>query len=261
MWRIKDWDALYENSRSRELKVLSYVPVPNKQDGEGFLELIEDHQNGPAHLGAWLAILQIASKCTRSTEARPYRDGTLRRRDGTALDCRSLARKSHLPAELLDEVMPRLVSIGWIEVIGESRHGAEKSQPPAEIPHLPADRREQKGTERKAAAPQDDGLPLDQFFEERYAVHPKKRDRVLAQHALIEFANLRTLAGQEDFRKKHNAWITTQAWRDKGGSFAPSFAAFVKDRTWQYFPPEVDALNSDSKRKSDGTDPLGYFDD
>jgi hypothetical protein len=31
-------------------------------DGDGYTELV-DHDDGAAHLGAWCAIVQIASKC------------------------------------------------------------------------------------------------------------------------------------------------------------------------------------------------------
>jgi hypothetical protein len=46
--RVRDWDAVYENNRSREYKKLKWVPIPNRMDGDGYTELV-DHQNGAAH--------------------------------------------------------------------------------------------------------------------------------------------------------------------------------------------------------------------
>lgn len=105
-YRIKDWNEHYENNRTRELKRLDWVPVPNRMDGDGYTELL-DHPNGAAHLGAWLTIIQIASKC----EPR----GTLLREGGRPHDIHSLSRMSRVPSEVFKEVLPRLRSIGWLE--------------------------------------------------------------------------------------------------------------------------------------------------
>ena len=50
--RIKDWSEHFENNRTRELKSLTFVCIPNKLDGDGYTELI-DHPNGISHYGAW----------------------------------------------------------------------------------------------------------------------------------------------------------------------------------------------------------------
>src|SRR5687768_15888859 len=60
--RIRDWSETYENSRSREIKNLSYVCMPNSHDGSGYAAVL-DHEHGPCHFGAWCAIVQVASKC------------------------------------------------------------------------------------------------------------------------------------------------------------------------------------------------------
>ena len=48
---IRDWEKLYENHRTRTLKRMEYVCIPNRMDGDGFTELL-DHPNGAAHFGA-----------------------------------------------------------------------------------------------------------------------------------------------------------------------------------------------------------------
>jgi hypothetical protein len=79
---------------------------------------------------------------------------------------------------------------------------------------------------------------LDDFFEERYLAHPKKRDRSPAEHQMASIPDITTAAVQEKFRQGHEAWIACEEWQWKNGVKAPSFAEFIKDRTWQY-PPRL----------------------
>lgn len=106
--RIRDWDFHFENSSSRKLKRLDWVAIPNKTDGEGYTALV-DHPNAAAHLGAWYAIVEAASKQAPR--------GTLP--GGISHDVggisRSLGRMSRLPAKVFEEVLPRLIEIGWLE--------------------------------------------------------------------------------------------------------------------------------------------------
>src|SRR5215204_7119419 len=60
-YRIRDWGKHFENNRTRDLKALHFVILPNKHDGDGYTELL-DHPNGAAHYGAWVAIVQVASR-------------------------------------------------------------------------------------------------------------------------------------------------------------------------------------------------------
>lgn len=113
-YRVSNWNSLYENNRTRELKRLEWVPVPNRMDGEGYCELVH-HPNGAAHLGAWIAILEIAS--------RRHPRGTIPQEGAVAL-----GRISHLPAELFEEVLPRLLKIGWIEYIDEAEKTPENAR-------------------------------------------------------------------------------------------------------------------------------------
>lgn len=119
-FRVKDWNLLFENNRTRGLKHLDWVPMPNKMDGDGYTELV-DHPNGAAHLGAWLAIVQIASRC--------HTRGALTRDNGRPHTPESLARISRIPVVIFEEALPRLLRIGWLEITQES----------AAIPQLPAE--------------------------------------------------------------------------------------------------------------------------
>ncbi len=113
LFRIKDWDRHYENNRTRQLKKLEWVPIPNNHDSDGYTTLV-DHENGAAHLGAWLVIVQLASKC----EPRGTLSRTKVRESGTPVPHtpQSIARITRLPASVLEEAIPRLLEIGWLEV-------------------------------------------------------------------------------------------------------------------------------------------------
>lgn len=136
IYRIKNWKDYYENNRTKELKKLQWVPIPNSHDGDGYTELVE-HENGAAHLGAFIAMVQVASKCDPR--------GTLLRSNEKPHDSASLSRMTRLPKKCFDEVIPRLVSIGWIEEIREITAKKEISQEGAAISQDAA----QKGREGK----------------------------------------------------------------------------------------------------------------
>src|SRR6266852_5538283 len=71
--RVRDWDRLYENNRSREMKRTNWFPMPNDLSADSYVELLA-HPQGAAHLGVWTAVLMVASR----TKPR----GCLTREDG-----------------------------------------------------------------------------------------------------------------------------------------------------------------------------------
>ncbi len=83
MYVVKDWDKYYENNRSRDIKAPQWVPIPNKHDGDGYTQLMEEDDSGALY-GAWIAIVALASKCEKR--------GTLLRSDGTPHDAASISR-------------------------------------------------------------------------------------------------------------------------------------------------------------------------
>ena len=106
LYRIPNWDDNFENNRSRTIKHLMYVMLPNKHDSEGYLTVIQDHPNGPSHYACWAVITQVASRCQPR--------GTLVRGDGTPYDAGALARRTQISTELFEEALPRLVAVGWL---------------------------------------------------------------------------------------------------------------------------------------------------
>lgn len=110
--RIANWSQAFETAENKKLVRLTWLALPTKQEGDGYTELMSAHENGCAHFGAWTALLQLAAKCTPR--------GTLVRNLGGRLvahDTGSVSRITRVPVEVLDEAVPRLHEIGWLEYI------------------------------------------------------------------------------------------------------------------------------------------------
>jgi hypothetical protein len=234
-FRIKNWDKYFENNRSREMKRLEWVPVPNKMDGSGYAELV-DHPNGAAHLGAWLAIIEIASR----NETR----GTLVR-DGKIQTPQALARISRLPAALFEEVFDRLVNeIGWIEKFNEIsilHDGAGKPQAPAPRDARAEENRTEENRTEKPFVAQPDNLfglqavpvlPLELAITETakriFNRHPTlRKNTTLAdvQKRLAKIAKLipgtaGKIAKLKSIDQIHEDSCESEKWTKDGGEFA-----------------------------------------
>lgn len=61
LYIIKDWDRNFENSESRKIKSLGWVPFPNKHDSAHFRR-VAALKNAPEIFSAWVLIVQVASK-------------------------------------------------------------------------------------------------------------------------------------------------------------------------------------------------------
>jgi hypothetical protein len=108
-YKIRGWDELYENNRTRRMKFMQWIPVPNKHDGDGYIQLVDGPESAEM-LGAWLAILQVASKC-------PIR-GKLVRGSGQPHDAESISTITRIPAESIQKALDKCSSraIGWLEI-------------------------------------------------------------------------------------------------------------------------------------------------
>jgi hypothetical protein len=138
--RIVDWPIHFEKNRTREMKVMSWVPVPAKQ-GSGYCALMAK-KDGPAIYGAWCAMLLLAASC-------PVR-GTLTRGSGIPHNAESLSVQLRMPKRLIESAISVLsgAEIGWLEC-GEGAEIPQASRSlPAPIPHL-SDAIEEKRREEK----------------------------------------------------------------------------------------------------------------
>lgn len=108
LYQIRDWRKHFEKNRTHGNSTPKHVAIPNSLDGSAYAELVQGHDEGPAHFGAWIVLLQTASKCTPR--------GTLVRSNGLPHDTLSLSRVTRFPERILSDALQRLVTLGWIEV-------------------------------------------------------------------------------------------------------------------------------------------------
>lgn len=146
VYKVRNWDGLYENNISRKVKNLTWVATPNKHDGRGFRRLLR-MPDGIALYGAWHLILQVASKM-------PTR-GILADMDGP-LTAQDIADKTGCPPETVSRALKvcSAQDIGWLEV-------SPISQSPGvagEHPDMPGDSPSVPGPDPGIAGP-DPGMP------------------------------------------------------------------------------------------------------
>src|SRR3990167_2470140 len=143
IYRIRDWEQHFEKAQTRACKIVSWVPLPNKHDGKGFRRIIR-LPDGIQIYGAWVLIVQVASKC-------PER-GVLCDADG-ALSAEDLSDKTGCPRSIFDRALKVLCSkeVAWIDksdvsdalsadyepavATGQDRTGQDKTEqiPPTEV--------------------------------------------------------------------------------------------------------------------------------
>lgn len=241
-YRVRDWNQHFENPASRKLKRVNWVAIPNKTDGEGYTALV-DHPNGAAHLGAWYAIVEIASKQTPKESRGNLPAGIPADFGGF---CRSLSRMSRLPAEIFMEAVPRLVEIGWVEEVLSNQQSAEVSAESAEVlaesANIPSEvgvTGNYKGRELKGTEGNGNGKPCNQFEIDRSAVWIWFREtfsgEIKTEWDLQIF--LTVIEGFEDIkllRDNTPLWCATKKWKD---GFGPTAENYLKKRQFLDRPP------------------------
>lgn len=247
---------------------MEWVPIPNKMDGDGYTELL-DHPNGAAHFGAWIAIVEIASKCKpRGTLLRAIpQEGAVIPQEGAAIpqegarwlfvphNSASLARISRIPRAMFDEVLPRLKVIRWVEYITPYQVDIQIPQEGASIPQEGASSRARSarfpslpfrsvpeggvGETKTHQNGKPSNLPdgeIRDWFERQYARHPNKRDKVLGEREIVEHLRLgkTTMAECE---RVHIAWCESEGWRWKhGAAVKQTYAQWISDEGYRYMP-------------------------
>jgi len=140
LYRVVDWDKHYENNRTRSMKSMSWIPIPNSHDGDGYTQIMEA-ENGIEIFGCWILCVQVASRC------RPR--GTLLRKSGHPHDSQSLARLTRTEACIFAKALPKLLEIGWLEIIRQEGAGIRQEGVPLRN-RTEGNRREGKGGKGRA---------------------------------------------------------------------------------------------------------------
>lgn len=126
LYKITNWDALFETYETKKLAHLKWVPVPNKHDGLGFRRLAAQ-KNRCELFAAWNLILQVASRGRRASER------GLLQRGGKPLQPDDLAIMTGFPASVFESALKFFSSpqIGWLSI--EDEEPTDKTaEPPVE---------------------------------------------------------------------------------------------------------------------------------
>ncbi len=181
VYRVKDWARFFENAGSRKVSTLSWIKVPNRHDSAGYRRVMM-LKDGIAVYGAWLLIVQVASKM-------PVR-GTLENENGP-LDATDLAARTGAPAKAFDRAFEVLTDpkIGWLERVATSPLGDAGSvlpeRPDEASPHnqtRPDTRRQQstvgsfakRGGKGGADGVQENGLDDPTWLAKRFELRVKR---------------------------------------------------------------------------------------
>ncbi len=111
MYRIRDWNQLYEKAQTRSCKVMNWVAIPNKHDGAGYATLAS-HKQACELFTAWILILEVASKM-------PTRGDLFK--DGKPLSASDLAKRTRFPERIFSRAFDTLTlpEIGWLERVDD----------------------------------------------------------------------------------------------------------------------------------------------
>lgn len=154
LYRIANWESLFETYETKKLAHLKWVPVPNKHDGLGFRR-VAAQSNRCELFTAWNLILQIASKGKKSV------DRGILQRDGRPISPDDFAMMTGFPAKIFETALLFFsgVELGWLEVVtvSEDQPPTDKTaEPPAKTAaspaQAPAEGKGMEGNGRKGSA-------------------------------------------------------------------------------------------------------------
>jgi hypothetical protein len=247
LFSINRWGELFENNRSRSVKDLDWVSIPNRHDGENYTKIVSDAAGAEIFSG-WNLIIQVASKC------KPR--GVLVKDSGKPHDSVSLSMKTRAPKAWFDKAFSFLSkNTDWLLV----KEVSDDYQNPDSL--LPANCEEGKGREEKEG--KGNGFPKEvEFWNSNCGDLPKAasvseaRFKKLRQRRQDSFwvSNFEAAVGRilrSDFctGKNDRGWKADFDWMlqpdvvtkimegkyDNRGSVAPAQAkkpGHVTDATW-----------------------------
>ena len=125
LYKIRNWESIYENNRTREMKLMQWLPLPIKLSGSGYSYMMTQ-KDGPAIFGCFVAMLELAGRC----EPR----GTLLRGAGIPHSPRTIAAVIRHPEKLVERTLLICTSEMCDWVVAEFIENSQENKQPAEIP-------------------------------------------------------------------------------------------------------------------------------
>ena len=254
IYKVRNWEDHYENNRTRELRAMSWIPIPNNHDGDGYTQVMAE-KNGLELFGAWIVIVQVASKCGNTAGSR----GVLVRGNGTPHDAISISRISRVSENKIQSALDYFsTSLDWLIISNLEDIPHEDATIPHEDAtpsHLTAkkERKEWNGTE----------TPEFKEFWKAFPINKGSRKEALR---LWEQLGCQTIAETVVGAVKAHAGLPD--WNKDGGRWVPSGVLFLKDRRWenkiklpsknpdnliQLTPEDVEQYKRDGWRIEEGT--------
>ena len=138
-YSIKNWNVHFETHETRKLKLLQWVPIPNKHDGKGFKRIMR-MKDGPMIYAAWILLVQVASKCKSR--------GTLSDYDGP-LTPEDLELKTEMPSKYFTAAFTPLCDVGWLEVEKTAESPVSTAESPVSTAESPVSTAESGNEGRK----------------------------------------------------------------------------------------------------------------
>lgn len=224
--RVKDWDARFESSRSREYKLKGQTYMPNKQ-GLGYNRIMH-LKDGCAIYGAWCAMINLLSRMEKP------RMGYLTdnsRSDGIQFSAKDISNLTLAPLHFIEKMLElcRSQHIGWLEVV----YINDTKVPSTTAPQCPS--------------PLPLPLPLQNPFplQEQESAKPKKAFGELSRVMLTqdEYDNLVSKNGSE--RTKKAIEILDSYIASKNVKYACHYAV-MKTGGWVW--DRVDAVQKQSSQ-------------
>ncbi len=123
LYRITNWGELFETGESRKVKDPKWFPMPNRHDGLSFRRLALE-PDGASLYGAWVMILQVASRRPRGTR------GELSK-NGVPLTAKDLSVITGFPTELFERALAYFSdpAQGWLIAEDPAESGGARERP------------------------------------------------------------------------------------------------------------------------------------
>jgi hypothetical protein len=198
LYRIRNWQDLYENNRTRELKTIKWIPFPVKLSGDGYCQIMEE-KNGPAIFGTFVALVEMSAQCDPR--------GTLIRSSGEPHTFLTIGRICRINPTLIEQTIYfTSQKLNWVEIInlddncGEIAQRCEKgaTTPSLPFPSFPSLQEGLKGG----------------FENQKYA----KRSKIFIPPTFKEFEKYCKDNNFEHIAKKAFEYYSTADWHDGKGN-------------------------------------------